>query len=144
MMFRRYSLAITFLATCALVAGADKIDAKSVRTGKDAWANATSLKPGTARKITTADLPQPSEPSRNFGQVIKRPENAWPQAPEGFKVDLYVDSGLGEPRQIRTAPNGDFFVADSSRGEIRIFRGITKEGKPEQSSVFATGLNRPF
>jgi len=42
------------------------------------------------------------------------------------------------------APNGDFFVADSSAKEIKVFRGRTADGKPEQVSTFASGLNRPF
>jgi glucose/arabinose dehydrogenase len=36
------------------------------------------------------------------------------------------------------------FVAESHRGEVKIFRGMTKEGKPEQTSVFATGFKQPF
>ena len=135
-------------APLALAAGwilqAAKIDSKNIAVGKDAFADSKSLKPGMARKITPGDLPEPADATPNRGQVIARPENAWPQAPAGFKVELYVSSGLAQPRQIRTAPNGDFFVADSSAGEIKIFRGITKDGKPGQSAVFATGLNRPF
>jgi glucose/arabinose dehydrogenase/mono/diheme cytochrome c family protein len=102
-------------------------------------------KPGVVRKITLEDLPAPfATPSAGNGpQVVARPENAWPQVPPGFKVELYA-SGLNEPRLIRTAPNGDFFVAESRSGEIRVFRGITAEGKPERAEVFATGLNRPF
>ena len=61
----------------------------------------------------------------------------------GFKVELYA-SGLNEPRLIRSAPNGDFFVAESRPGEIRVFRGITTDGKPEHAEVFATGLKRSF
>src|ERR1700686_4227006 len=39
---------------------------------------------------------------------------------------------------MRRAPNGDIFVADTSaQGGVRIFRGITADGKPQQSSVFA-------
>jgi glucose/arabinose dehydrogenase len=49
-----------------------------------------------------------------------------------------------EPRLIRTAPNGDFFVAESRSGEICVFRDITPKGKPERSEVFATGVNGPF
>ncbi len=58
-------------------------------------------------------------------------------------MELYA-AGLDEPRLIRTAPNGDFFVAESHDGKIRVFRGIDTEGKPELTSVYATGLNRPF
>ena len=102
-------------------------------------------KPGTARKITLEDLPAPlaTTSSGNSPQLVARPENAWPQVPGGFKVELYA-TGLDQPRLIRTAPNGDFFVAESNRGEIRVFRGVTAEGKPKQSTTFATGLKRPF
>ncbi|MEO8051009.1 MAG: PQQ-dependent sugar dehydrogenase [Acidobacteriota bacterium] len=103
------------------------------------------MKPGAFRKITADALPQPfaTSSSGNPPRLVARPANAWPQAPAGFKVDLYV-TGLDEPRAIRTAPNGDFFVAESHLGQIKIFRGLGKDGKPQQVSVFAAGLNRPF
>jgi glucose/arabinose dehydrogenase/mono/diheme cytochrome c family protein len=102
-------------------------------------------KPGAVRKITLDDLPAPFATSSagNSPQLVPRPENAWPQVPTGFKVEPYA-SGLNDPRLIRTAPNGDFFVAESRSGEIRVFRGITADGKPERAEVFATGLKRPF
>jgi len=102
-------------------------------------------KPGTIRKITLGDLPAPlaTTSAGNSPQLVERPEKAWPQVPSGFEVGLYA-TGLDQPRLIRTAPNGDFFVAESKLGEIRVFRGITVEGKPEQTATFATGLKRPF
>src|SRR6202795_2806461 len=102
-------------------------------------------KPGTIRKIALEDLPAPlaTTSAGNSPQVVAPPEKAWPEVPAGFKVELYA-TGLDQPRLIRTAPNGDFFVAESKLGEIRVFRGITAEGKPEQSATFATGLKRPF
>jgi glucose/arabinose dehydrogenase len=102
-------------------------------------------KPGLTHKITLADLPAPfATPSAGNGpKIVARPENAWPQAPPGFKVGLYA-AGLDKPRLIRTAPNGDFFVAESQSGEVKVFRGITSDGKAEQSAVYASGLNRPF
>src|SRR5262249_32739297 len=60
-----------------------------------------------------------------------------------FKVALYA-SGLDNPRLIRTAPNGDLFLAESRPGRIKVFRGITDEGKAQSTSIFATGLNAPF
>ena len=102
-------------------------------------------KPGVIRKITLEDLPDPlaTTSAGNTPQVVARPEKAWPQVPAGFTVQLYA-SGLDQPRLIRTAPNGDFFVAESKLGELRVFRGITKEGKPKLSGTFATGLKQPF
>src|SRR5215472_2638481 len=117
-----------------------KIDPKDLHT----FADSQSLTPGTYHKITADVLPKPydTKSSANFGRPISRPEGAWPKAPAGFKVELYA-TGFGEPRQIRTAPNGDFFLAESGKGEIKIVRGY-KDGKAEEISTFATGLNRPF
>ncbi len=101
--------------------------------------------PGKIRKITPQDLPAPyaTETASNGPQLVARPRDAWPKAPAGFTVQQYA-TGLDNPRLIRTAPNGDFFLAESSSGKIRILRGISSEGKPEQASVFATGLNQPY
>jgi glucose/arabinose dehydrogenase/mono/diheme cytochrome c family protein len=102
-------------------------------------------KPGTIRKITLKDLPAPFATSSagNGPEVVPRPENAWPHVLPGFKVEQYA-TGLNNPRLIRTAPNGDLFVAESEPGDIRVYRGITAEGKPGQAEIFATGLNQPF
>jgi glucose/arabinose dehydrogenase len=101
--------------------------------------------PGTTRKITVADLPEPyaTESAENGAEVVARPDNAWPVAPQGFKVELYA-GGLDNPRWMRTAPNGDIFLAESNPGRIRVFRGMTGDGKPEQNAVFASGLKRPY
>ncbi|MGB9285806.1 MAG: PQQ-dependent sugar dehydrogenase [Candidatus Sulfotelmatobacter sp.] len=102
-------------------------------------------KPGTTRKITVKDLPQPyaTHSADNGPQLVARPDNEWPVAPAGFKVELYA-SGLDNPRTLRTAPNGDVFVTESDPGRIRVFRGLTSDGKPELSAIFAGGLNRPY
>ena len=102
-------------------------------------------KPGAVHKITPKNLPPPfaTQSSMNWPKVVARPANAWPQAPAGFKVELFA-TGLDEPRNIITAPNGDIFLAESHLGEIKIFRGITSDGKPANTATFATGLNRPY
>ena len=109
------------------------------------FANYKTQAPGVTRKITLADLPKPyaTESVDNGADVIRRPSDAWPQAPAGFKVEQFA-SKLDNPRLLRTAPNGDVFLAESDAGEIKIFRGLTSEGKPEQTQVFASGLNKPF
>jgi glucose/arabinose dehydrogenase/cytochrome c553 len=102
-------------------------------------------KPGNVRKITVQDLPAPfaTESARNEAELVGRPADAWPKAPAGFKVDLYA-SNLNGPREICTAPNGDSFVAESDPGDIKVFRGITGNSKPQQVETFASGLNRPY
>jgi glucose/arabinose dehydrogenase/mono/diheme cytochrome c family protein len=101
--------------------------------------------PGNIHKITVNDLPQPyaTQSAQNGPQVVARPENVWPVAPKGFKVELFA-AGLENPRLMRTAPNGDIFLAESDPGRIRVFRGMTGDGKAEQNAVFASGLKRPY
>jgi glucose/arabinose dehydrogenase/mono/diheme cytochrome c family protein len=102
-------------------------------------------KPGTVRKITVQDLPQPfaTTSANNGPKVVARPSDAWPKTLPGFSVQQYA-SGLNNPRLIVTAPNGDFFVAESEPGDVKIFRGITTDGKPEQVETFTTNLKRPY
>ena len=102
-------------------------------------------KPGTLHKIMVKDLPQPyaTKSAYDFPSLVARPENAWPKAPEGFTVGLYA-TGLTNPRILRRAPNGDMFLAETTAGDIKIFRGMTADGKPKEVHVFATGLNTPF
>jgi glucose/arabinose dehydrogenase len=125
----------------AFLLHAAKTDGITVMTGSKAFTNTASLSPGLARKITAQDLPQPMLPAGRgggFGRGATRPESAIPKAPAGFKVDIYVGSGLTVPRQMRRAPNGDIFVADTGGGAVRIFRGITADGKAGESSLYAS------
>jgi glucose/arabinose dehydrogenase len=102
-------------------------------------------KPGTFHKITVNDLPQPyaTKSAYKFPIPVARPDNAWPVAPAGFKVELYT-GGLDNPRTLRTAPNGDIFLVETDPGRIRVFRGLIAGGKPEQSAIFVSGLKHPY
>jgi glucose/arabinose dehydrogenase len=116
-----------------------------VLRGANAFSDYRTEKPGVTRLITVADLPRPyaSKSVDNGPRLVPRPANAWPQALAGFKVEQYA-SQLENPREIRTAPNADLFVAESEPGRIRVFRGVDSQGKPKASSVFATGFPLPF
>ena len=113
--------------------------------GRAAFGDVSTDRPGVRRVITTADLVAPygTESVRNFPRVVPRPENAWPQAPAGFAVQLYA-GGLEMPRKMTTAPNGDIFVAESGPGRIRVLRGVNASGSHVQMETFASGLSRPF
>jgi glucose/arabinose dehydrogenase len=119
--------------------------AKTAATSEAVFTDYSQEKPGLMHKITLADLPQPgaSPTVDNHPRIVSRPRDARPQAPQGFKVELYA-GGLNGPRYIRVAPNGDIFVAESDAGRVLIFRGINTNGQPAQKQVFAHGLNRPF
>ncbi len=131
---------------CAIGLAFASATPKDVYTGEKAFASYPNVKPGVWRHITAADLPKPfaTEGVSNGAKVVPRPQNAWPKAPEGFKVELYA-TGLPNPREIRRAPNGDLFVAETTgRGSITIFRGMTADGKSEKTATFVEGLSAPF
>ena len=116
-----------------------------VITGKAAFTDYTQEHPGVRRKITLADLPEPmpDESVDNGPSVVSRPYGAWPVAPKGFKVEMYAQ-GFKQPRLIRTAPNGDIFLADSEAGEVKVLRGVNSDGKATSTETFASGLDHPF
>jgi glucose/arabinose dehydrogenase len=134
--------AVAVLAAWMMEAS-NNIDNGAILTGQNAFADSASLRPGRARKITPADLPKPyATRSASLSPLVDRPEGAMPVAPPGFRVELFLD-GLSDPRQIRTAPNGDLFLAETGRGEIKVIRGY-KAGKPETVTLFARGLSGVF
>jgi glucose/arabinose dehydrogenase len=116
-----------------------------VLTGQGALGDWTTDAPGVRRRITAADLPKPyATRSVDAGsRVVARPEGAWPKVPAGFKVEEFA-TGLRNPRLIRTAPNGDLFVAESYPGRVRVLRAAAGAGKAEVNELFAEGLRRPF
>lgn len=161
-------LAATLLALPA-AAFCQQSGAKQTSTGQAAFADWNQQKPGARRKITVADLPAPApdEAVNNGPHLVARPADAWPIAPAGFKVTLYAGgdfkpteasssqnnqapsvpaapSTFREPRLMRTAPNGDIFLADSHGGKVFVLRGVGPDGKAKQISTFASGLNLPF
>jgi glucose/arabinose dehydrogenase len=101
-----------------------------------------TLSPGTWHHITVADLPEPyaTKSSGNGAHIVDRPAGAMPRVMPGFHVEQYV-SGLHEPREMRTAPNGDVFIAESGPGDLKVLRVVN--GKP-QVDVFTDGLRQPF
>jgi glucose/arabinose dehydrogenase len=125
--------------------GTRPTDEGKLLKGEGAYGDWREDAPGVRRLITPADLPKAcaTKSATNDADVVPRPSNAWPQALPGFKVDR-IATGLSEPRLVRTAPNGDFFIAESQKGQIRVLRGIGADGRAQTVQVFATGLNKPF
>ncbi len=132
-------------AALALVAAAARGDAPAVRAGRAAFGDFTQDAPGVRRKIAVGDLPPPNATRSvdNGPRLVKRPDDAWPRVPPGFKVDLFAD-GLENPRLLRTAPNGDVFVAESAAGRVRVLRARDGVAKAERTEVFAADLEQPF
>ena len=115
-------------------------------TGKAAMGDWTSDAPGVQRKITAQDLPAPSSNvlAINPPRVVGRPADAQLQVPPGFKIELYA-SGFRDPRFLLTAPNGDIFVTESRRNQIKVLRDTKGSGKPDLTEIFTErDLNKPF
>jgi hypothetical protein len=74
---------------------------------------------------------------------VRKPASAQLKVPAGFTVKEFA-SGLRNPRQMRVAPNGDIFVAESEAGRIHILRPSADGASVEKSEVFANGLHYPF
>jgi glucose/arabinose dehydrogenase len=101
--------------------------------------------PGVTRRITVADLPPPhATPSVDNGApMIPRPDGAMPKVPAGFAVEEFA-TGLNNPRNIVTAPNGDIFVVESGPNRVRVLRDTHGTGKPDVNEIFCEGLKQPF
>lgn len=126
-------------------ANAARRTANELLTGKAATGDWTTDAPGVRRKLTPADMPAPhaTDSVSNKPDEISQPQGAMPRVPAGFHVDKFADS-LKYPRMIRTAPNGDLFVAESGADRIRLLRDANGDGTPEIRDVFASGLDQPF
>ena len=157
-------LSLSLLTATALLA-ASATAQQPLLTGQAAFTDYNQQKPGVRHKITLADLPEPnpSEAVNNTAHLIARPADAWPVAPAGFKVTLYAGGDAAplqradnkehmqlsggtftQPRLMRTAPNGDIFLADPGAGTIFVLRGVRPDGKAATLEKYAMGLDHPF
>jgi hypothetical protein len=116
-----------------------------VLTGPAAFGDWRSDSPGVRRRIRVEDLPPPfaTGSAHNSPRIVPRPADARPRAPAGWRVDLFAE-GLEAPRQIRVAPGGDVFLAETDRGRIRVLRGRDGATRAEQRWTFADGMDGPF
>ena len=116
-----------------------------VRTGPAAYGDWHTDTPGLRRHITPADLPAPyaSRSASNTPSVIAPAAGATPRTPPGFTATRFAE-GFDTPRLMRTAPNGDVFLAETGAGRIRILRAPDGAPRAERNEVFASGLDLPF
>jgi hypothetical protein len=101
--------------------------------------------PGVQHHFTVADLPPPfaTQSAGNGPEVVPQPDGVMPKVPPGFTVKMFAN-GLHNPRLLRTAPNGDIFIAETARGRIVVMRTADGADAPTVNQVFAEGLDRPF
>ncbi len=135
---------IAFLATLRPVALPAKPEPAALghpRTPGD-WQNDA---PGARHQVRLADLPAPfaTASAGNSPRISDRPAGANLSVPAGFQVKLFA-SGLTGPRLLRTAPNGDIFIAETGRGRIRVLRAADGADAPTENKIFAGDLKGPF
>jgi glucose/arabinose dehydrogenase len=101
--------------------------------------------PGMRHRIRLEDLPAPyaKASAGNSPRTVDRPAGAALSVPAGFQVKLFA-SGLSGPRLLRTAPNGDIFIAETHRGRIRVLRAADGADAPSENTIFANNLQGPF
>ncbi len=136
-------LVVTTLMTGAGIA--PTAGQSDVLTGRAAFGDWRNDRPGLVRHIKPDDLPKPgaTASSANSSRVVRRPGEALPQVPAGFKVELLAD-GLSGPREMRTAANGDVFVAETRAGRIRVLRLSDDGSRLVRNEIYASGLAHPF
>jgi glucose/arabinose dehydrogenase len=136
-------LAVSLIAV-ATVATAEP-SANPIRIGQAAFGDWRGDAPGVARQITRDALPAPfaSRSAAEIPSVIVRPAGAAPHVPPGFEVAPFA-TGLEQPRTMRTAPNGDIFVAEVGSDRIRVLRTADGVARPVSMTTFASDVNLPF
>jgi glucose/arabinose dehydrogenase len=104
----------------------------------------TEDKPGKLHRVTLADMPAPfaSTSAGNGPKLVPRPEGALPSVPPGFNVGVFAGD-LEKGRLPVRAPNGDIFLAETAKGQIKVLRS-TNGATADTVSVFAGGLSRPY
>ena len=114
------------------------------RTGAAALGDFRTDAPGVVRRLSATDLPAPyaTHPSASPAAQVGQPTDATLKTLPGFTVTAFAK--LDHPRQIRLAPNGDIFVAETDAGRITVLREADGATTPASTEVFASGLDRPF
>lgn len=150
MRVRRLCLPLLAAAAAAGIAtiveaASGAIPAPGTRVGHDAYGDWQSDAPGVVRLITPGDMPRPfaTLSAGNGPDLVDPPKGAAPRVPKGFHAHLFA-SRLENPRQLRVAPNGDIFIAESQAGRVRVLRARDGADKSEENRVFAEGLTLPF
>lgn len=143
---RRWSLRVWLCAGLMTMLGAAQAASPAI-TGPSAYGDWRSDFPGKRRHIRPSDLPEPraTPSSANVSRLVPRPDQAWPKVPEGFKVDALL-TGLDGPRQMRRAPNGDLFIAESSASRVRVLPAKAADGAgAERADIYVQNLPaRPY
>ena len=119
----RIVLALAAIASCGAAVPSRAADEPTL-AGAAAYGDYTKSAPGVdaahpAR--ATCRRPMPRTSARNASKLVPRPTGAELHLPPGFAVAPLI-AGFQGPRQMKLAPNGDIFLAESDAKRIRVIR----------------------
>jgi hypothetical protein len=102
-------------------------------------------KPGNKHHFIDEELPKPfaTISAGNGPKIAPTPTNAVLSVPPGFTVKKFAQD-LGNCRLLRTAPNGDIFIADTGHNRIRVMRTADGADAPVVNRIYVENLDRPF
>ena len=137
---------IAYLATLKIPAGVtlnyEVILPKNAGNDPNDWLRQA---PGVKHHFMEEELPAPfaTTSAGNGPKVVPESTNSLLLVPAGFTVKKFA-KGLHNPRLLRTAPNGDIFIAETGPGRIRVIRTVDGADAPAVNQIFAEGLKGPF
>jgi len=134
--------------------------------------NSTAQQPAQIETAAGQALVLPAPDTKaskiKFSKIIAWPAGKMPTVPEGFVVSTFA-SGIKSPRNMLVSANGDVFVALSnsersgsekvvdavsgkaksevpgkSANAVLLYRDLNKDGMPDTTITFLTGLNQPY
>jgi glucose/arabinose dehydrogenase len=130
------------LLSAAALAAVSSFAVAETRTGQAAMGDWRADAPGVVRLLTVKDVPPTSASSAVPSALVARPAGAELHTLPGFSVAAFAKVPSG--RQIRVAPNGDIFVAQTNAGTVTVLHAADGAASAESQSVFAKGLKLPF
>ncbi len=134
-------------AVIAYLASLDGAAAAQATPGAQAQATGTDWTldaPGVHHRVDVTDLPAPyaTASAGNGPGSTLLPDGVLPRVPQGFGISVFAQ-GLDGPRLLRTAPDGDLYVAETHSGRISVYRNHGGQLSGERQ-VVAEGLDQPF
>lgn len=100
--------------------------------------------PGQRFEVRPRDMPAPyaTSSASKGSQNVDRAPAMRPQAPAGYRVNLFAD-GFRHARWLLAAPSGEVFLAEPRAGRVTVLLDADGDGRAEKRGTFASGHELP-
>lgn len=114
--------------------------------GRSPEVNLRHFEKASVHSIDPSEMPEPfaTESARKPSRLVPQPEGAALSLPSGFRMNVFAEGDLRNPRMMAEAPNGDVFVSDSIANRIVVFRDKDGDGRSDERFVFTEDTVQPF